>query len=527
MASDVRPSVPLVRPLVRGGRARRVGTGARSSRWMNYVFPLAIVLANVALAWSADQEGITPRVLPLLFGVVIASLFEVCRRNNMMSTAAVLILTDMAYIFKAGNALSFGVYAAGDLFAPPDSVVTAFVNVTVFLVEMTLGALALERMLPASMRASNLVEAPANRRVNFIALLSVVGIAFLFALAAGTWSAYGTGTEISAHEEIVSTDFHWQMLYEPTLLAAIGVMVDDLLRTVEAGRSIRSRKLTVVLLGLLALLLFIKQVRRFMAFSLVISLLQALSSPYVRTVIISRPRRFLAGAVLLLLVPVVLNVASLAWRRSSRVYHTSNMADRLSDTAARLSDVDQEELESTSHRFTYLAVDSAAVEYRQAISHVLELNDLAVRSIVLAIPKVIFRGKNRFIPPTCETAFAQLHPTLSDMACSPMSEGYIAAGFAGVLVVAVPFAILSAIASVLLRRRTVLSVVMGINLTLALCSIEGGAFTPGVYALRGAILDVGAMAIIAFIIRGLLGRAISNVGTRRRPRRAPLATRHA
>jgi hypothetical protein len=493
---------------------------------MNYVVPLGITLANVGLAWSSDQEGLASRTVPLLFGITMASLFETCRRRNLIAPAAVVLLTDMAYIFNAGHALTFGAIAARDIYSPPEAVASALLNVAIFLTEIVIGAAIIERLTPIKLRSGTTPEAPRQRRLHFIALLLLVAATFVAAFLAGTWSAYGVQFENDAQEASEAADFRWQMLYEPSLMAGIAVALDDLVRAVEAGKSLRTKKAVLAALGALSLLLFVKQVRRFMALSLVLSLLQATASPYVRAKVLSRPRQLITGAMFLILLPVVLNFGSLAWRRSARVFHTTNIAERLTDTASRLNEVDQEELSNTTHRFTYLSVDAAAVQYGAYISNALEINELFVRSLVFAVPKILFRGKSRFMPATCETAFQQLHPTAVDMACSTTSEGYIAAGVGGVLVVGLPFAFLTAIASFLFRRRTVFSIVWGVQILSAMATIEGGAFGPMVYAMRGSALVLGAMVVIVGVLRGLLGWGFGG-GLRRMPRRTSLAPRHA
>jgi hypothetical protein len=494
------PAVPRIRPLIRGARPRPI-RAARKTDYLPWLIGSLIVLANVLLAFSEEQDGLLARVMPLMFGIGVAILFELCRRFNLIGCGIVLVLTDLANIFGAGKLLTTGSEFI-HLWVNPESFAFGLGNVLLFLSVMVFGALFIDWILNyASRNRPPPRESPGTRSFDRFVLLLMTGVTFAYALVTGAWSAYGSVIDESAGTRA----YQWEMFYDPLVANCVVVLIDDVLRTYERKTSPMRRVIMLSLLLLLALLVFARQYRRQMACLLVTGVLMVLSSETVIDRLQRSARRMVLLTGALAVVAVVLNFGSLAWRRSSNSFHTNNPMERLVDAAGRVGEIDDSDLDGTRKRFTYLTVDAAAYEFRPLIADVLQLDDLFIRSLAFAMPRVIFPGKIRYLPPTCENAFYSIVPEDYDLACTTSSEGYLAGGTWGIVAVGLTFALIGAVASIMIRRRSVLSLVAGFQLVYPMTSLEGSAFAPLAYALRALALIPLALIGVRWAFQLVIG----------------------
>ncbi len=254
------------------------------------------------------------------------------------------------------------------------------------------------------------------------------------------------------------------------------------------------------LLGILFVLLFMTQIRRFMLFAMVLAVVLLASEVPAIVRLLRSPRQLLVLSASFAVVGVIVVIGSAAWRASAQRFQTNSVTVRLSDTMSQLGTVnEQATLRTDRQRLTYLWLDASTIQVAPQIAGSMSLDDMFSGTVISSIPGVLYPDKYKYPPVACESAFVRLG-VLRDLPCTAQAEGFIADGMWGVAVVAIVWGIVLALATALFRRRTVLGQVLAIHLMVPLIGLETSAF-PMVRSARLALLGGVAVVLLAALAR--------------------------
>jgi hypothetical protein len=499
---------PRIRMHARSDSARKVArwTFARVERWAT---TLIIGVGITLLGLPEDLFNTDGWVAPVLFGLTTAGLFEFCRRFQLLPMASLLLLFAGAFALGTGDASLNGVTQFG-VYASAGSVAQALFNLCLFLLILAVGGAAFDRLFARVVpRFRRVVVSDPVRDVVTTGLLLLVGVSFIFAVVAGTWTFYGAQGASPA----MSGKFRWDFVCEPAALSAIALVVDNMLK--EAERNGSRRKLTFLLIvaTLLTVILFMRQLRRVMLMALITSLLQIAWHPVASVKWFGSLRKVLTIAIVFGVFALSLHYGSVAWRKSSQRFITSDLSKRMEDTVSRIGDIDDDEvLRNTRTRLNYLWLEAASVEYQPLLGRSLSLPEMFVRTVYFYLPGSLAPVKYRYEFHSCETAFADMRLD-ADLACTPSSEGFIAGGTLGIIVVALAWTPIIGLGCILMRRRTALGIVVAMHMFDPMSIIETSAF-PVVGAVRVAIIGMGLLTVSCVL--GVVFFGWSVLGPKRR-----------
>jgi hypothetical protein len=428
-----------------------------------------------------------------LFGAALR--YCIVSRQPLLGTLAVLYLG--AYMPGMGQALLQGITPRSpDLPVSGDAVFTAVLMLLAFVASIILSAVVFRRgwaRLAPPVGPAN----PAWERSVGIGLTICLLVTMVEAFRAGSWTAYGA----EATDDTLRSSIKLEYLYEPLLVSWFMVYGRRLFGEYHRPSGERRTALLSALLAAVFFLIFIKQVRRLMITALVLLLLELLDFPGIARRVLRSPTRMLALATLVGAVMLGVFWGSEAWRRSAIELSTNSLAERLDDIATRGNDaraVDQGSVNNVRNRLTYLWFDAATIQYDHVVGGALSLPELFVRTSILVTPNIVFRAKHLYPMQTCETAFTRLG-IYTDLPCTSQAEGYIAAGWAGLVGVGILFGLLLSLAALLFQRGRTLSLIAAVHLLLPLGTLEQGAF-PTILALRSMTLGTVPVAIVALVI---------------------------
>lgn len=455
--------------------------------WESFAFPAALALLGGGLLYA---------------GILLRQPF----------VAMLGVLNASAYAPGLGDAVRDGMpLAALQLMTRGDSVQAAIGMLVLFLVTAAAGSVLLVPSVARWLPRKSL-ETQRRRRSVWAGLGLLLAASFAISLATGTWSAYGAEHSLGSRDGM----FRLEFFYDPALFGAFGLTTTRLSREYSLPPAQRGRTRWLwMFLSVVVLLQFTRQIRRMMLASIVYAVVAVIDELPLAQRLLRSPSRLLAGALLLATVMAGVLVGSNVWRRSATEFSTNSIGQRVADLSGRISETSAEDLSQDRDRLTYLGLDAATIENQAQLSGAFSLDDLFLRTVIVNTPGMVLRSKYLYPMQTCETAFLRLGGD-TDLPCTPQSEGYLAAGLVGVVVVALSWSLLLAFATALYRQGGSLALVGAMHLILPLTSLETSAF-PIVSALRIAALGCGAIALLAALSQMLRGSQLRVLPTPRRP----------
>ncbi len=456
----------------------------------------------------------------LAFSGFSGALYYIASRWRQPFLTLMVVLYAAAYAPGLGNALASGLAPRQQVLgAMPESVEGALLLYAVFVGAVLFSTRVFvslwQRILPK--RAAVAFAEETNLRSVWLALLTVLGVSLAVSFVIGTWSAYGTkGSDVSR-----DGTFRLEFLYDPALFATFGLAISELQATrAEEDRRISSRTLWGIVL-LTSFLLFMRQIRRMMLAALGLGVLELLDSAVLMRRLAASPARSLALGALIASTSFGVIIGSAAWRRSANEFATNSVTERLGDLQNRMGNT-TETLNVARERLTYLWLDSVTYENAPMLDGLLDLEELFTRTIITSVPGMLFRSKYKYPQPTCENAFERLGVE-TDLPCTAQSEGYLAAGFLGVLVVGVAFGLMISLADVLRWRGGALGILTALHIILPLTVLETSAF-PLVWSLRQTLLGMSTIAVLTAMFSTVSGQRLK-VLPGQMARRVPLGER--
>jgi hypothetical protein len=490
-AGSRRPVFQVALGQTRNRRAAR-WTFQRVERWAS---PLLIVVAIMWLGLPSDLMALEGYAAPLLFGVSAALLVELCRRLDLVPVAVLVLLFVGAYSLGIGDAVVRGV-GLFDIYASADSVRLALFSVILFLTVMALGSGLFDRIFTSLL--ARRFPAPKDdplRKVVSLGLGVVVILSFVVSIIVGNWTSYGAAEGLGGDR---TAGIRLEFLCEPAVLSALAIGMDEFVRIAERGPSRRRPTLLLVVIGLLGLIIFVRQIRRVMLAAVLISFFQLAWNSASAARWLGSVRRIVSVGVFFVGIVALLYLGSAAWRQSASQFTTNDLSVRLSDAAVRLGDVDDSTLDDSRARLNYLWLESASVEHQAALGRNFPLTELFISTLYYSLPGSIVPAKYDHPIITCETAFNDGLHFDSDLACTPSAEGFIAMGLPGVIIVALAWTPVLGLACFLLRRRTALGLIVAIHILDPLILVETGAF-PVIASIRAALLGLAFVGVACLL----------------------------
>ncbi len=479
--------IPNIR--LRGGRrAQKAAANSNRKPWITrWGLSVGAFVALFALALPSETSNGPGVTAAALYALALTAVFQFASSFGSAPAMLLVILFGSAYGLQYGEAASQGAVLFG-LSVTTDSIQSALLNLVAFLGVIVAVAPLFDRAWTRLVKPSAENEDP-SRMTATAGLFILLAVSFGVALQLGTWSQYGSkaGTADAG-------SFRIDFFYEPSLVSAFAITIDNLLRVHDGTLPASRKKGLYAILAGLALLLFMRQVRRVMLFVLVMAALQALARPRIARGLSDRPQRTLTVGALMAAILIAFLAASSAWRASSQSLKTNDIGERLGDMGAHMEQVNGDTMSESRKRFTYLWTDAAGVQYADHFSGTLTMSKMLVGAFVGTIPGVIFPDKYMYSADACEASFERIGMRGYDLACTPVVEGLIAEGFPGILMVALAWAPILGVAASYFRRRTAFGLAMFAHLMLPLITIESSAF-PIFMSIRLAGMSAAFIAI--------------------------------
>jgi hypothetical protein len=280
-----------------------------------------------------------------------------------------------------------------------------------------------------------------------------------------------------------------ELLYPPSLLAlwTYGTLgwSDGTLRPRWVG--------TLGVIGaVVAVLLFIVQSRRMMVAAAILTALAILVSARRRT---ARALVSKLGAVAAAL--VIFTLASSGWR-SVAPEEMLSLADRVERAFEAVSDPTG--LEHFESRLTYLWFDGMTHELRTTQNAEIDGGALLLSAVVTAVPRSLLSAKSEFEQVSCERGLEGFSGMDVDLPCTPTGEGFLMAGFLGVLLAGLLWGLTLGAVEACVERGPGLARVFGLFVFYQFVLVETGVFA-SVAALRLGLLGTAFVWAIAVLVR--------------------------
>ncbi len=451
---------------------------------------LAFGLALLVVSFPWKTGGLTGSIVSPLWSAALAGLVAWSLLRGMVLIALVPALFGMAYAPYLGDHLELGVARLGAI-ATPMSVLTAVVLLVLFLSLVVLGAMACEILLSHWWPRQPLGSEYARTRDHVaLALLTMLFVASFYSAArTGFWTYYGVGREV---QQVAGMRLE---LHYPQLLFALMAIL------VTARRS----TLVWISLTVLALLLFLLQQRRLMIAATALFVLEPLVGQQRASATAGDATRSASDGVrnkwanVLLAGALVLGFAgSAAWRSGA----TSDLGtfERVQAASTTFQREGATERRKFEDRFTYLWIDALSVEYGSRLRF--SLGEAAAGTLARATPGVLFPDKLSIPDHTCENAFRRIGFS-TDLPCTATSEGYLAFGVWGVILVALIWAPFLGVASYWYRHASTGARLCGLLLFSPLIDVETQAF-PIVRGVRLLLIFGVSVVVAAAVIAAIM-----------------------
>lgn len=445
---------------------------------------LAIIMTGLAIPAEATERFAYGFAIGAAYAVFIGALFAWAFGAGNAVLATMLATFGLAYAPGLGTAAANGVRGLW-VEAGPESVLLALVLQAGFLGTIC----AVTHRLRT--RRQPLQEPPSLPFV--FSASTVLAVSFAAALAAGSWTYYG-----SAAAEVKDASVRLDFLYLPALFSSIVLTATRLADP--------NRRAPLALWGVLAAeygLLFLMQQRRLMAFAAILAVVLLLSS---RRAVRIGPRGMVGLAIAILCAGWLAAVGSEAWRESSGAFQTNDPIERLLDASRRATDF---ELARTSieKRLTYLWLDSVAVENAPALAGMITLEDEFTSAVWGALPGKLAPDKYSVSAVSCEGPLASVGLRDIDLPCTALADGYLAAGAWGVLLLGACWGAALAFIETAMRWGR-WGVLLAAHLAFPMSIIETSAF-PMVSSVRVAGLGLLATAALCWLWHAFLGAGFS------------------
>lgn len=466
--------------------------------WVMFAAVLSLMVSGSDLTSSSGFVLVTLLAVPLAL-----LLRHVYRREHVPSFTTALVFV-AAYCPNALRSLEQGF--TFPLPASVDAVGLALIALVSFM-----GIAILAGQLTAALfeRPAKAVEKFVTAgRLEFGALaigMSAV-VSTISGFSAGLWSHYAETVQME------SGGIRLELLYFPLLFGFSAAMGRATLKEVIGEKMQMKRAVVMASIWMSTIaLLFIAQSRRMMLGALILSIasawLDSTRISVVRTGVVSAALAFLGG---------ILVIGSYLWRQETP---TNNAVDQMRAISGRSVDIGAAS-QNFSERLTYLWIDSTSIDHFDALEGRFDLWDSFSTTIIKATPGIIMPDKYSTDKIVCERAYEALG-MVTDLPCTPITEGLIFGGFAGLVTTAACFGLTLGIVTALYRRGSFAMITLsGVALSNCLL-IECSAF-PIVDALRLLLLTISMTAVFSWTLR-LLNRMRTNntiiqVQTRRHPR---------
>ncbi len=452
---------------------------------------------------GSDLTSSSGFVLVTLLAVPLALLLRhVYRREHVPSFTTTLVFI-AAYCPNALRSLEQGF--TFPLPASVDAVGLALIALVVFMgIAILVGQLTAVLFERPAKSVETLVSA-GRPEFGALAIGMSTGVSTISGFSAGLWSHYAE----TVHME--SGGIRLELLYFPLLFGFSAAMGRATLKEVigEKLNTKRAFLMACLWLGTIALL-FIAQSRRMMLGALILSIasawLDSTRISVVRTGFVAAALAFLGG---------ILVVGSYLWRQETP---TSNAVDQMRAISGRSVDIGAAS-QNFSERLTYLWIDSTSIDHIDALDGRFTLWDSFSTTLIKATPGIIMPDKYATDKVVCENAYETLG-MVTDLPCTPIAEGLIFGGIAGLVVTAACFGLSLGIVTALYRRGSFTMITLcGVALSNCLL-IECSAF-PIVDAIRLLLLTISMTAAFAWTLRllnGMRTNTIIAVHSRQPPR---------
>jgi len=456
------------------------------------------------MAWGGDMSSTSGFALVVVLSILFAFLLRhVCRREHVPSFTTALVFI-AAYCPNALRALEQGF--TFPLPASMDSVALALLALVFFMgIALLTGQLTAALFKRPAKSVEYLVTA-GRSEFGALAIGISAAISTVSGFSAGLWSHYADTVQAE------SGGIRLELLYFPLLFgfsAAMGraTLMETIGEKIQTKRAVIMSALWV---GTIALL-FIAQSRRMMLGALILAIASAWLDTkrisVVRTGFVSAGLAFLGG---------VLIIGSYLWRQEGP---TKNAVDQMRTISGRSVDLAAAS-QNFSERLTYLWMDATSIDHFDALEGRFDLWDSFSTTVIKATPGIVMPDKYLTDKIVCERSYEVLG-MVTDMPCTPITEGLIFGGLPGLVLTAACFGLILGMVSALYRRGTFVSITLsGVALSNCLL-IECSAF-PIIDAIRLLLLTISMTAVFSWTLR-LLNRLRTNntiiqVHANRRPR---------
>lgn len=435
------------------------------------------------MAWGADGTSSMAFLFVMLLAAPLAGMLRHVYHREHVPLLTVAIVFIAAYCPNALGALeqgfTFPLPASADSVAMALLALVAFMGIAILMGRLS--AVVFER--PA--KAIEYVATAGRPEIGAVAIGMSAAVSTISGFNAGLWSHYGDTVQME------SGGIRLELLYFPLLFGFSAAMGRTTLKEAigEKAQTTRALAMSAVWVTTVALL-FIAQSRRMMLGALILSIasawLDSTRISIVRTGFVTAGLAFLGG---------VLIVGSYLWRQEgpsgNAVEHLRVISGRSVDIAAAS--------QNFSDRLTYLWIDSTSIDHLDALGGRYDLWDSFSTTVIKATPGIIMPDKYATDKVVCERAYESLG-MLTDLPCTPITEGLLFGGISGFVIIAAVFGIHLGIVSALYRRGTFASITLsGVALSNCLL-IECSAF-PIVDSLRLVTLTVSMTAVFAWTLR--------------------------
>lgn len=461
------------------------------------VLPYAYTLALIALSFVSVESN----TMGLLWAAGLAAALGMVLRMligaQCFATASLVTLFGLAYFVGAQEPLGIGFFDPLAVISA-DAVRQGLSMVVAFLAAVSLGAVLLSKLAATKQAALGL-----GRFMDFggqKALLWTLSIAGLVvtgaAFSANAWTFYGTGDgDIAAIEATDKVPL--QYAYLPMLFSSLAASTWAVLRSVTEPSTLRQRLIPLGVAAMLVFQAFLLQSRRLQVGALVCgawAIMPTLhEARYRGRALVLMVAGVAGGATLLGL----LMWGSFLWRTTMVFDQDQSVGSRLSDVADAAVTEDQSgsaAVESGLDRFTYLWMESLIQEYAVDAQSPFSLGDLVLSNVVRVIPAIIYPEKRGFERVTCESTVRIVNH--QDLPCTATAEAQSVGGLGALLVVALSWSMVFALAD----RLILLGTLSGVLLSCMLCHnfmfLETGV-VPWVSSLR--------MVLLLLMIGGVAG----------------------
>jgi hypothetical protein len=445
----------------------------------------------VLMAWGADLTSTSGIFLVFLLAGPIAFLLRhVYHRDHVPSFTTALVFL-AAYCPNSLRSLEQGF--SFPLPASVDAVALALLALVFFIVTALLAGQLTAGIFERPAKSMEFLVTAGRPEFGALAIGITAGISTISGFNAGLWSHYAETVQAE------SGGIRLELLYFPLLFGFSAAMGRATLKEVigEKLKTSRAAVMASLWIGTIALL-FIAQSRRMMLGALIL----AIASAWLDTTRISVVRAGFVSAALAFLGGVLV-VGSYLWRQEGP---TTNAVEHMRVISGRSVDIAAAS-QNFSERLTYLWIDATSIDHFDALEGRFDLWDAFSTTVIKATPGIVMPDKYLTDKIVCERAYEALG-MLTDLPCTPITEGLIFGGIFGLFITASCFGLTLGIVTTLYRRGSFAMITLsGVALS-NLLLIECSAF-PIVDAIRLLLLTISMTAVIAWTLR-LLNRMRTN-----------------